>query len=89
MSTRLVEVENPDTPQEREKPEGTGMGFLWRINSYFVFAELDGGTYVEMRSLSLSNALSTGLWLLKPLLAELPSQSVSATLEATRGALTE
>ncbi len=89
VSTKLVEVEDPDTPQEREKPEGTGMGFLWRINTYFVFAELDGGVYLEMRSLSLSNALSPGLWLLKPILAELPSQSVLATLEATRGALTE
>ena len=89
VSTKLVEVENPDTPQESEKPEGTGMGFLWRINTYFVFAELDGGVYAEMRSLSLSNTLSPGLWLLKPILAELPSQSVLATLEATRGALTE
>ena len=34
VSTKLVEVENPDTPQEREMPEGTGMGFLWRINTY-------------------------------------------------------
>ena len=88
VSTKLVEVENPDTPQEKELPEGKGMGFLWKINSYFGFVERDGGVYIEMRSLSLSNPLPSGMWLLQPILVKLPSQSVIATLEATRKALT-
>ena len=32
-STRIAEVEDPGTPQEREKPVGRDGGYLWRLNS--------------------------------------------------------
>ena len=33
-STRILEVEHPDTPDEREKPEGNDRGTMWRFNNY-------------------------------------------------------
>ncbi len=54
---------------------------------YFVIAEQDGDVYVEMRSLSLSNALPSGLGFLQSILIKLPRQTVINTLEVTRAAL--
>ena len=42
-TTKIAEVENAGKPNEREKPPGTGEGFLWRLNSYWRFEERDGG----------------------------------------------
>ena len=39
VSTRIAEVENPDTPQQREKPVGDDGGYLWRLNSYWRVVE--------------------------------------------------
>ena len=49
VSTRLNEVEDPGTAQERLKPEGRDGGYLWRINSYWRFLERDGGTVHSVR----------------------------------------
>jgi len=45
-STRIAEVENPDTPKEHELPVGKDRGLLWRSNSYWWAEEKDGGVYV-------------------------------------------
>ena len=34
VSTRIVELENPGTAEERAKPEGRDSGYLWRLNWY-------------------------------------------------------
>ncbi len=34
-TTRISEVENPGTPEERALPPDTGYGFLWRLCSYW------------------------------------------------------
>ncbi len=52
-----------------------------------MIAEQDGDVYVEMRSLSLSNALPSGLGFLQSILIKLPRQTVINTLEVTRAAL--
>ena len=50
VSTRLNEVEDPDTPKERQTPVGRDGGYLWRINCYWRFFERDGGTVHSMRN---------------------------------------
>ena len=47
ISTRIAEVENPDTPREREKPVGNDGGYMWRLNSYWRVVERDGGVYIQ------------------------------------------
>jgi hypothetical protein len=87
-STRIAEVENADTPNEREKPIGHDGGFLWRINSYWKFEEKDGGVYVECESISLTRDIPTGLgWLIMPFVTSIPKESLEMTMGSTRGAL--
>jgi hypothetical protein len=87
-STRIAELENPDTPNEREKPPGHDGGFLWRINSYWKFDEKDGGVYVECESISLTRDIPTGLgWLIKPFVTSIPRESLEMTMGSTRAAV--
>lgn len=84
-STRIAEVENPDTPQEREKPVGRDSGYLWRLNSYWRFLQRDGGTYVQCESISLTRGIPPGFgWLVGPFVTSIPRESLVFTLETTR-----
>jgi hypothetical protein len=86
-STRAAEVKNADSADESEKPLGHDGGFLWRINSYWGYVERDGGVYVECESVSLTRDIPTGLgWLIRPLVTNIPQESLEHTLEATRSA---
>ena len=87
-STRIAEVRDPGTSTEREQPVGDDHGFLWRLYSYWEFEERDGGVFLECREISLTRDIPTGLgWLVQPIIRSLPRESLTKTLEATRGAL--
>jgi hypothetical protein len=87
-TTKIAEVDNPGKPNEREKPPGTGEGFLWKLDSYWRFEERDGGTWVECQAISLTRDVPTGLgWLIEPIIRNLPKESLENTLRATRAAL--
>jgi len=87
-STRIAEVDNPGGAGEKEKPPGTGYGFLWRLNSYWNLEAGDGGVYVECRAVSLTRDIPTGLgWAIRPMVTSLPRESLEATLSSTRRAV--
>ncbi len=87
-STRISEVVDADTPNEREKNPGHDGGFLWRLNSYWKFEEKDGGVYIECESISLTRDIPTGLgWLIKPFVTGIPKDSLQMTMGSTRAAL--
>jgi hypothetical protein len=87
-STRIAEVDNPDTPEEREKPVGRDGGYLWRLNSYWRFLERDGGVYVQCESISLTRRIPFGLgWIVGPFVTSIPRETLSFMLETTRTAL--
>jgi len=87
-STRIAEVADAGTPNEREKPVGHDGGFLWRINSYWKFEEKDGGVYIECESISLTRDIPSGLgWLIKPFVTSIPKDSLRMTMDSTRAAL--
>ncbi len=87
-STKFHEVENPGKPNERDLPDGTGHGYLWRLNSYSRFEQRDGGVYVECEAVSLSRGLPFGLaWLIRPMIRDLPGEHLSHTLTAMRTAV--
>jgi len=78
-STRIAEIDG-----DRELPVGTGHGFLWRLNAYWVIEPRDGGVYLECRSLSLSRDIPFGLgFVVSPFVSSLPPESLRATLEKT------
>jgi len=90
VATRIAEMENPDTPEAREKPVGRDNGFLWRFNNYCLFEERDGGTYMQCESVSLSRSIPVGLgWLIGPFVTSIPRESLTFTLTAARRHLTE
>jgi hypothetical protein len=76
-TTRIAEVEDAGTPQERVLEPDTGYGFLWRLYSYWKFEEKKSATseaaerpasahskdglYIECRAISLSRDIPLGL----------------------------
>lgn len=87
-STRIAEVSDAGEPGERELPPGNDHGFLWRLYSFWRFAERDGGVYVECEALSLTRDVPTGLgWVVNPVIRDLPRESLESTLRATRNAV--
>jgi hypothetical protein len=84
----ISEVENAGTPQEQKLPVGQGNGFLWRLYAYWSLEAVNGGVLAECRTLSLSRAIPPGLgWVIKPLIKNLPRESLTSTLENTRKAV--
>lgn len=87
-TTRVAEVENAGSHEERVLPPDTGHGFLWRLHSYWRLQEHDGGVVVECRALSLTREVPLGLgWAIEPIIQTLPKESLINILEATRQAL--
>ena len=88
VSTRIAEVANAGSSDEHQKPVGHDRGFLWRANSYWRFAERDGGTYIEYEAVSLTRDFPAGLgWLIGPFVRNVPKESIEETLSATRSAV--
>jgi hypothetical protein len=78
-STRIAELDG-----EKELPPGTGHGFLWHLNAYWLLEPRPNGVYIECRTLSLTRNIPAGLgWMIKPLLSSLPRESLKTTIEAT------
>lgn len=87
-ATRIAEVQNAGSQDERVLQPDTGYGFLWRLNSYWRFEERDGGVVVECRAISLTRDVPFGLgWAIEPIIQKLPKESLIHTLDATRQAL--
>jgi hypothetical protein len=87
-STRVSQVEDAGKPGEHDLPDGQGAGYVWRIDSFWRFLQQDGGVYVEVEAIVLSRGIPAGLaWLIRPLMASLPRESLHDTLECTRSAV--
>jgi hypothetical protein len=87
-SVRIVEVDNYGKPDERQLPEGTGFGFLWRLNSWWHVEERDGGVAMELRSISLTRDIPFIVsWAVKPMVTSMPKETLEVTLGKTRAAV--
>ena len=84
------EVRDAGTPQEKILPLGEGLGVFWRGYYYWSLESSGNGVIAELRTLSLSRAVPTGLgWIMRPVLQNVPRESLAATLQNTRKAVTE
>ncbi len=84
-TTRIAEVIDVGKPTETEKPVGNDSGFLWRLNSYWRYEQVDGGVVVELESVSLSRTVPTILRLMvSPLIRSAAKGSVDRTLDSMR-----
>jgi hypothetical protein len=88
-TTQIVELADPGTPEEREKPVGNDRGFLWRLNTYCSFEQRQSDTYMQCESVSLSRGIPFMLGaLIKPFVTGIPRETLTFTLEAARRHLT-
>ena len=82
-SSRIAEVDNPDSPKERELSPGRDHGYLWRLNAYWIVQPSNGGTIVECRSISLSRDIPYGLGpFFRPFVRDLPRTSLEGIFKA-------
>ena len=87
-STRVSEIADAGTPQEKPKPSGEENGFMWNLNTYWRFLERDGGVYIQCESLTLTRDVPFALaWIIRPIVTQMPRESLTFTLEKARAAL--
>jgi hypothetical protein len=67
-TTRMREIENYGSQNQRELIDGQGKGLLWRLFSIARLQERDGGVYVELEAIALSREIPVSLrWLIEPI----------------------
>lgn len=85
VASRIVEIEDPGTPQERPLADGDDSGFLWRLNAYWRYEAVPGGVLAECESISLSRAIPFGLGVVAgPIIRSTAKESMERTLESLR-----
>ena len=85
ISTKVVEIENAGTPRERALPEGNDHGYMWRLNSYWRYKQIDDGVLVEIESLTLSRNLPAIIGpLIRPIVTSTARESMTRTLASVR-----
>lgn len=84
-TTRISEVDHAGTSNEKILPPGEGMGFLYKLDTYWRFAERDNGVYVQCETISLSRDIPYGLGILiGRFINSVPQEGLSFTLARTR-----
>lgn len=87
-ATRIREVADPGTAQEREKLPNSDNGFLWQMETWWRMDERDGGVYVQNEAITLTRDIPVGLgWLIEPFVTSIPKETLEFTLGATRKAV--
>ena len=87
-STRVTEIADAGTPQEAPKRPGEENGFMWNLNTYWRFAERNGGVYIQCESLTLTRDVPFALaWIIRPIVSQMPRESLTFTLAKAREAL--
>lgn len=82
-STKVVEVEDG-----KELAPDAGHGYLWRLHAYWLIEPTPKGVRLNCRAISLTRDIPTGLgWMLRPIISNLPRDSLRNTLESARNAL--
>ena len=82
---RVQEVRNPGKPNESLRPPGHDSGVLWRLHTYWLFAEIHLGVVAEYRTISLTRGIPSGLgWMLRPVIPGRASASLRNVMILTR-----
>ncbi|MEJ2110969.1 MAG: hypothetical protein P8Z37_13870 [Acidobacteriota bacterium] len=63
-ATKIAELEEYGTPEQREKPAGHDSGYMWRLNSYWRFQQKGRDVVISCESISLSRSIPFGLGVL-------------------------
>ncbi len=89
VATRIRELETIEGKEQREKPEGRDSGFLWKMNSYWRYQQVEGGVMVECESMTLSRSVPAVLIpIAGPLIKSVARESMHRTLHSLRARMT-
>ena len=81
--TRIAELEDPGTPDEREKPIGNDSGYLWRMNLFYRYQQVEGGVLIECEQLTLSRGIpALARVFLSPIINGAPRDALEKTLRS-------
>lgn len=84
-TTRISEVKEHGKPDEHLLPPGTGWGFLWKLNTYWRFAEKEEGVYIQCETISLTRDIPFAVsWIVGRFVNSIPRESLAFTLSRTR-----
>jgi hypothetical protein len=87
-STRIAEVDAPGTGAERTLSASEEHGYLWRMNTFWSYAERDGGLYLQIEAVSLTRCIPHGVgWAIRPYVESIPRGSLEFTLRSACNAL--
>ncbi len=85
IATRIAELENAGTGSERARPVGQDHGFLWRLNAYWRYEQVDTGVTVELESITLGRDMPMLIGpIVRPLVNRVARESLNRTLEGFR-----
>lgn len=88
VATRIAELADTGTPEEREKPAGSDHGYLWRLNAYWRYEAANGGVLIECESISLSRDVPALLkWFIGGMVEGVARESLERTLVSLKRAL--
>ena len=88
VSTKIAELENAGTPQEREKAPGQDSGFLWALNAYWRFEQVADGVLIECESVSLSRSVPFLIRpIASPIVDRIARESLARTLRSLKAFL--
>lgn len=83
VATRIAELDDPGSPAEREKPVGRDRGFLWRMNLYWRYQQVDAGVLIECEVLTLSRSIPLLMrWMIGPIVNRETRSALSDTLRS-------
>jgi len=85
IATKIAELVDLGKDTEREKPEGNDRGFLWKLNAYWKYRQVEEGVLVECETLTLSRSVPFLLrFILGPYINRMARKSMVQTLESLR-----
>jgi hypothetical protein len=85
---RVATLRDAGTAKEREKAASDDSGFLWKLNAYWRYEEVDGGVLVECESVSLSRSVPLLVRpVANPIVDRIARESLARTLESLRGVI--
>jgi hypothetical protein len=87
-STRIAEIEAAGTGAEHTLSAHEDHGFLWRLNTFWSYAERDGGLYLQIEAISLTRSIPRGVgWAVQPYVESIPRESLEFTLRSACNSL--
>jgi len=87
-AVRIAEVRNPGEKDESERPVGNDHGYLWRLDLYTRYLEVNDGVYVQIEFVGLSRSVpAIFAWLVNSYVRSVPREYLTNYMGQLRKAV--